>query len=131
MPSPAYGEPHDLTELERLVFESGEVQSRSQFEEAFGADVSLPLFIRRLVGLDRNAAMEAFGDFLDTSKYNSSQIRFVEMVINQLTANGEMDAGQLYEAPYTSVHYEGIEGVFPGKDGDALISVVTQLSSVA
>lgn len=118
----------DLDELERLVFESGEVHSREQFSKAYG-EVSLPEFIRKLVGLDRQAALDAFAGFLDVNKYNSSQIRFVEMVINQLTANGVMDAGQLYEAPFTSVHYEGIEGVFPGSDGDVLVAVVQKLST--
>jgi hypothetical protein len=39
--------------------------------------------MRSLVGLDRNAAKEAFGQFLDENRYTSQQIRFVEMVIDR------------------------------------------------
>ncbi len=47
--------PTDLSELERFVFEAQEVESKEKFEECFGTEQTLPLFIRSLVGLDRQA----------------------------------------------------------------------------
>ncbi len=38
------------------------------------------------------------------------------MVIDQLTARGVMDAAALYEAPFTSLHSGGPEGVFAGRE---------------
>ncbi|WP_313954968.1 type I restriction-modification enzyme R subunit C-terminal domain-containing protein [Nostoc sp. FACHB-145] len=59
-----------------------------------------------MVGLDRNAAKEAFGKYLQGSSFNATQIRFVETIIDYLTQNGVMDAGLLY------LHSSCISGVF-------------------
>ena len=116
--------PQDLGELERFVFESGEAESRERFTQVYGDEQPLAVFIRSLVGLDRNAAKEALGQFLDTNRYSSAQIRFVEMIIERLTQHGVMDPGLLYEPPFTSVHYEGLDGVFPGAGADALVDAI-------
>ncbi len=119
--------PTDLAELERFVYESEAVESRERFEKTFGSDKPLTLFIRSLVGLDRGAAKEAFGLFLDTSRYNSQQIRFVEMIIDQLTRKGVVEPGKLYEPPFTGIHFEGLDGAFT--DGDAEL-IVERLESI-
>src|SRR5690606_22049615 len=73
--------PTDLNELERFVFDAQEVESKEKFEECFGTEKSLPLFIRSLVGLDRQAVQAAFSKYLQGTTYNEKQIRFIEMVI--------------------------------------------------
>jgi type I restriction enzyme, R subunit len=116
--------PTDLSELERFVFEAQEVESRDKFEECFGTDKPLPLFIRSLVGLDRQAVQQAFSKYLQGSSYNEKQIRFIEMMIEHLTQNGVLDAAQLYEPPFNQIHYEGIDGVFADADADNIFGVV-------
>jgi len=116
--------PTDLSELERFVFEAQEVESRDKFEECFGTEKSLPLFIRSLVGLDRQAVQQAFSKYLQGSTYNEKQIRFIEMMIDHLTQNGVLDAAQLYEPPFNQIHYEGIDGVFGDADADNIFGVV-------
>ena len=116
--------PTDLSELERFVFEAQEVESRDKFEECFGTEKSLPLFIRSLVGLDRQAVQQAFSKYLQGSTYNEKQIRFVEMLIDHLTQNGVLEAAQLYEPPFNQIHYEGIDGVFGDAEADNIFGVV-------
>lgn len=116
--------PTDLNELERFIFEAQEVESRDKFEECFVTEKSLPLFIRSLVGLDRQAVQEAFSKYLQGSTYNEKQIRFVEMMIDHLTQNGVLGAAQLYEPPFNQIHYEGIDGVFGDGDTDNIFEVV-------
>lgn len=123
--------PSDLSELEHFVYESEPVQSREQFEQCYGADQPLTLLIRSLVGLDRNAAKEAFGQFLDENRYSSQQIRFVEMIIERLTRQGVMEAGQLYEPPFTALHHEGLDGAFGDADANAIISVIAAIKRSA
>ena len=91
----------------------------------------LTLFIRSLVGLDRNAAKEAFGQFLDANRYNSQQIRFVEMIIDRLTQSGVVDPGQLYEPPFTGMHHEGLDGAFQDADADQIVSILRDIRSRA
>ena len=87
--------------------------------------------IRSLVGLDRAAAKELFVRFLDGSRYSSQQIRFVEMIIDRLTASGEIEPGQLYEPPFTGIHYEGLDGAFGDADADAIVGTLAQISRFA
>ena len=77
---------------------------------------SLAYFVRSLVGLDRSAAQSVFSEFLNDRSLSPSQIRFVEMVIEQLTARGIMDASALYEAPFSNLHAGGPDALFRGKE---------------
>lgn len=114
----------DLSDLENLLFNAEAIESRERFAEVYGKDISLKLFIRQLVGLDRNAAKASFAKYLEHTTFNATQIRFVETIIDYLTQNGVMDAGLLYEPPFTDLHYEGLDGVFPPDDADTIISIV-------
>ena len=71
-------------------------------------------FRPRLV--NRAAAQAAFSGFLSDQSLTPSQIRFVEMVIDQLTARGVMEASGLYEAPFSRVHAGGPDELFSGKE---------------
>lgn len=117
----------DLEELERLLFASEEVGSRKRFEKVFGHQQSLGMFIRRLVGLDREAAIDAFGEFLHTSTYSATQIRFIEQIISYLTRNGTMDPGLLYEPPFTDLHNEGLDGVFGDVGATRVIGLLQEI----
>ena len=76
---------------------------------------SLAHFVRSLVGLDRSAAQSAFSEFLNDRSLTAPQIRFVEMVIDQLTARGVMDESALYEPPFSNLHAGGPDELFLGK----------------
>ena len=117
----------DLEELERLLFASEEVGSRERFEKVFGHQQSLGMFIRRLVGLDREAAMEAFAEFLQGATYSSTQIRFIDQIVSYLTQNGTMDPGLLYEPPFTDIHNEGLDGVFGDSGAIKIIHLLQEI----
>lgn len=123
--------PTDLTELQRFVYQAEEVGGREKFEQAFGNERSLPQFIRSLVGLDRAAAKNAFARFLDDGRYASQQIRFIEMIIDRLVSNGLVEPGQLYEPPFTGIHYEGLDGAFADVDADVIVSTLMQINRLA
>jgi type I restriction enzyme R subunit len=72
--------------------------------------------VRSLVGMDRSAAQAAFSQFLTDRSLTAQQIRFVEMVIDQLTARGIMDASALYEPPFSNLHAGGPDELFAGKE---------------
>ena len=119
----------DLTELEAMLFSADEIESRERFEEVYGQDMSLKLFIRKIVGLDRNAAKAAFAQYLEGSNFTANQIRFVETIIDYLTQNGVMNPGLLYESPFTDIHYEGLDGVFNEDDAEKIVSLVRSFNS--
>ena len=107
-----------------MLFSAPEIESRARFEEVYGKDLSLKQFIRKLVGLDRAAAKEAFAQSLKSTSLCANQIRFVDTIIDYLTQNGVMDPGLLYEPPFTDIHDEGLDGVFEDNDADQVVAVV-------
>ena len=90
---------------------------------------SLTHFVRSMVGMDRAAAQAAFSDFLNDRSLTPPQIRFVEMVIDQLTARGVMEASALYEAPFNSIHAGGPDELFADK-GRVINGIFKKLETI-
>lgn len=115
--------PDDLASLEEMLLASG-AGPKADIQWAAEESNGLGLFIRSLVGLDRAAAAEAFGDYLDGSKFNVDQIRFVDLIIDELTANGVMEPGRLFEPPYTDHAPTGPDMFFPDAQVDEIVSIL-------
>lgn len=108
----------DLAELERILRTEADA-SDDDLIAIKANDGGLGLFIRSLVGLERDAAKNAFASFMSSRTLNSNQIEFIDLIINQLTEQGAMDPRRLYESPFTDFDDQGINGVFPA-EGDVL-----------
>ena len=107
----------DLWGLEETLIEIGEDDGKTLLTGLLARSdaPSLAHFVRSMVGMDRAAAQEVFSEFLSNRTLTPPQIRFIEMVIDQLTARGVMELSALYEAPFSSVHANGPEALFAGK----------------
>lgn len=108
----------DLKGLETTLAEIGEDDGETLLADLLMRKEapSLAHFVRGMVGMDRKAAQEAFATFLSDHSLTPPQIRFVEMVIDQLTARGIMDAEALYEAPFSDLHAGGPDALFAGNE---------------
>ncbi|MBP0002788.1 MAG: DEAD/DEAH box helicase family protein [Cyanobacteria bacterium SBC] len=104
------------------------IESREQFETLYKPEKNLKWFIREIVGLDRQAARAAFEQYLDGSRFNANQIKFVETVIEWLTQNGAIDPGQLYEPPFSNFAADGVDGLFGEAGADELFSIVESIN---
>lgn len=98
----------DLAELEKMLIAAGGTEPLLTEARSQG----LGLFVRSLVGLDREAAMLAFGDLLQGGKATPEQIEFLELIVNELTQNGVMPPERLFESPFTDINALGAAGVF-------------------
>ena len=108
----------DLKGLETTLVEIGEEDGETLLSDLLARSEapSLAHFVRSLVGLDRVAAQAAFAHFLNDRILAPQQIRFVEMVIDQLTARGVMGASALYEPPFSNLHAGGPDELFAGRE---------------
>jgi len=108
----------DLRDLERILVEigdeDGEILLKKLLERS--ENPSLVHFVRSIVGMDRGAAQAAFSGFLADQSLTPQQIRFVEMIIDQLTARGVMEESALYEPPFSNLHTGGPDVLFLGKE---------------
>ena len=68
--------PEDMRNLEQIMLEDG-ISTLSGFEKARKESHSLGIFIRSLVGMDREAAKQAFGNFITGVKASANQIEFI------------------------------------------------------
>ncbi len=122
--------PTDLSELERLLLESG-VGTSDHLARAKAESQGLGLFIRSLVGLDQEAAKQAFGEFLAGSTASASQIEFINLIIDRLTQQGTIEIGALYESPFIDINSQGPDGIFNPGQIDSLLTVLHTIRSTA
>ena len=102
----------DVKVLEGILW--SEVGTKQDYENEYG---SKPLgeFVREIVGLDMNAAKEAFAEFLNDTSLDSNQIYFVNQIVEYIVHNGLMkDLSVLQDAPFT--------------DNGSIVEIFTDLS---
>lgn len=114
--------PSDITELEHMLIEAG--GSPERISQAREHNHGLGIFIRSLVGMDREAATQAFSEFISGTTATPNQIEFVNLVVQYLTENGAMEPDRLYESPFTDINPLGPEGAFPSTKVDQMIKVL-------
>lgn len=116
----------DLSELERMMLDAG-VGTADDISRAKEKSSGLGVFVRSLIGLDREAAKLAFNQFLSGGTATANQVEFVNMIVDFLTENGVMDPKMLYESPFTDKNPRGPEGVFSSLQVDQLVAVLTDI----
>ena len=89
----------DIKELEKVLW--SELGTKEEYEQEYGQK-PLGELVREIVGLDMDAAKEAFSAYLENSNLDSRQIYFVNQIVEYIVRNGVMkDLSVLQEAPFT------------------------------
>lgn len=89
----------DIEKLEKILW--SEVGTKDEYTAEYG-EKPLGEFVREIVGLDMNAAKEAFSEFLNNANLDSKQIYFVNQIVEYIVHNGMMkDLSVLQDAPFT------------------------------
>lgn len=91
--------PDDVESLEKILW--SEVGTKQDYELEFGTK-PLGEFVREIVGLDMNAAKEAFSEYLTNTNLDSRQIYFINQIVEYIVHNGMMkNLSVLQESPFT------------------------------
>ena len=117
----------DMKELERILWT--ELGSKDDYIKEYG-DTPIGRLVRKIVGVDRAAVNEAFSKFLSDEHLNVNQIRFVNLIIDYIVANGNIeDNAVLMEEPFKSVG--SITALFKDNLGTAkeIMNVVADIKS--
>jgi len=89
----------DIKALEGILWE--ELGTKEQYENEFG-NMPLGELVRTIVGLDMQAAKEAFAVFLNDVNLDSRQINFINMIIEYIVKNGMLkDFSVLQGSPFS------------------------------
>ena len=90
----------DVKALEEILW--NEIGTKQDYEAEYGQK-PLGEFVREIVGLEMNAAKEAFAQYLNDTSLDSRQIYFVNQIVEYIVHNGMMkDLSVLQEAPFTN-----------------------------
>ena len=95
----------DLKELKQLLYSNEEVDLESlktennteieKISSIYGKNESFGIFIRSLVGLDREAINREFSEFLNTEKFNSNQIELINLIIENIVKHGAYSKNEI------------------------------------
>ncbi|MGO4534925.1 DEAD/DEAH box helicase family protein [Leifsonia sp. 2MCAF36] len=116
----------DLLALQTMLADAG--GNEADISRAEAETGGLAAFIRSLIGLDRDYVRSAFERYLDGTAFTAEQIRFVALIVDELTRNGRMDPGRLYESPYTDNAPAGPDSLFPALDVDEIVSILRRMN---
>ncbi len=99
----------DIAALEEILWK--DLGNKDTYFKEIG-EVPLGEFVRSVVGLDIQAAKAAFSKFIDEKDLNSTQIYFVNCIIDYINQNGVMtDFSVMQHSPFTDRGSVGL--VFP------------------
>ena len=88
----------EYSQLEHIL--TTELGSKDDYEKAFH-DTPFGILIRKIAGMDHDAVMAAFADFIESEHLNTQQINFVNKVIAYVEKNGYIkDMGDLLKPPF-------------------------------
>ncbi len=91
----------DIKTLENVLF--NELGSKSDYEKEY-KETPVTVLVRKILGMDREAANEAFSEFLNNQNLNSKQIHFVKLIVDYIVKNGFIEDNRvLMEDPFRSV----------------------------
>ena len=116
----------EFKELERIFIH--ELGSASDYEHAYG-DTPFGLLVRKLVKLDRDAAMGAFAEFINSENLTEQQISFVHKVVNYVIENGYMEPAALTQPPFDRP--QSFVRMFDTKQRMGLIAIISKIKENA
>lgn len=105
--------PGELVLLEQFLMQEAESKEKlfKEYEEQ-----PLGMFVRKIIGLDIEAANNHFAKFIQDENLNANQITFVKTIIDFLNKNGVLDTKMLTQSPFNAQNDNGIIGIFQNEE---------------
>lgn len=131
------GEPVAEDDLDDLIsdvlLQDPDLRLEDLLEHYPNKSKSLALAIRRVVGMDAAKVDERLKTFVQQyPSLNANQIRFLELLKSHISTYGAIELEKLWDTPFTTIHAEGIDGVFTeSAQVDALLDLLEKLNEPA
>lgn len=115
----------DVKALESILWT--ELGTREDYERDFG-DTPVTRLVRQIVGLDPQAANEAFSAFLSAEHLSLKQSKFVKLIVDYVVKNGVMEKRVLQEEPFRTIG--SIVELFDDNKEDvrAILGIIDQIN---
>lgn len=116
----------DYKDLENIF--TRELGSKEDYSHYF-LNQPFGLTVRQIAKMDKDAAEEAFSQFINDNSLNEKQIAFVKKVINYISVNGYMDVKDMFQAPFDKP--DDALSIFSRDDMDSLLRVINGIKENA
>ena len=117
---------------EEVDLESLKTENNSEIEKIsniYGQNESFGIFIRSLVGLDREAINKEFSEFLNTEKFNSNQIELINLIIENIVKYGAYSKNEIPKLS-NDILGKSIFNIFTDKnDLQKIVDIVDRINS--
>ncbi|MDO4926292.1 MAG: DEAD/DEAH box helicase family protein [Turicibacter sp.] len=91
----------DIETLEALMWT--QLGTKEDYQKEFG-ETPVTKLVRKIVGMEKEAAQAVFSEFLSDQSLNVSQLKFIELLVDYIVANGFIEDNRvLTEDPFRSV----------------------------
>ena len=116
----------ELKTLTSIILTSHPGVSLEVLNDFYGRTADqLHITVRELIGLNPQILEAHFQAFLHTHpSLTAQQVRFMNLLKNYIAQHGSIVIDKLYDAPFTSVSHEGVDGVFNADDVNELVAVL-------
>ncbi len=84
-----------------------------------------------MTAFDRESAATAFGAFQAGKTLTSTQLRFLNEVVDYLARNGTINVDALYRSPFNAIAPRGPEDIFADSEIDAMVSTMNAVNATA
>lgn len=118
----------DLSELERILLESG-FGTPDDLKRA--ASDGLGLYVRSLLGLEREAVQEALSAFVAETTLTSQQLDFLQVLTNHLVDSGRVPPSAIFDSPYNELAPSGPDVLFGDDKVGQLIGILRDIEGRA
>ena len=120
----------DIEAIQSLIMERDPGLTLDELKKLYpGKAENLDKLIRSLIGTDESEIKKIFDDFRKNhTTLSSKQLQFLNLLEQELAKGGGIEVARLYEQPFTSVHQFGLDGVFPGNEGDEIAVIIKELA---
>ncbi|MFT5876088.1 MAG: type I restriction enzyme R subunit [Clostridium sp.] len=105
---------------EDFVYSINELSSKTDIDKE-----DIVGIIRRFIGVDEEELNKIFENFIQSyhSKMNSTQIKTLEIIKNDIAKNKGISFASLFTVPYTQFNPNGVDGIF-GKLADEVFHLI-------
>jgi type I restriction enzyme R subunit len=87
--------------------------------------------IRGIIGLDADRVHDRFTQFVQAHPTLAShQIKFLDLLQSHIARFGSIEIDRLYEPPFTSVHNDGLDGVFDDALATELLGIIESFKPI-
>jgi type I restriction enzyme R subunit len=121
----------ELNQLNALIHTQNPGVDLNTLKEFYPeSSAGLDQILRTIVGMDNEAITAKFELFVKEihTHIDAKQQRFIALLKSHLCRYGSIEVNQLYDAPFTTIHDDGIDGVFSPQQADVLAEFIMQFN---